>query len=463
MEALQAELDGLRRSRSQRWAPYYRKQREYFDYLYKRDMDAWYVLDPVIRLQRIRGTEHGRVAVLVDEAHQLAERARDMLTVELDRAALRRARQRAPEAIARRLRSVERAIRDVARPPVAEPDTQAATASIDVPAALLRALERLLRALAEDGVDFDQADETCRRAVFDCLRFLFAADWFTAEDFCYLLHRQGSDCRIEMLCLAPGAHIDATFAEFHGVVRFSGTVSPLWLFQQLHGRGDDPATARTRNDFPAERLGVYLVPDVATFYRERQRSLPALVRLVVAVLDAAPGNYLVALPSFEYVDLLRDAIAGVAVRAQRRDMTLDERDAFIRWMAETDAPRVGLVVMGGLFAESVDFDRDALAGVIVVTVGLPPPATSRNLIAARYGDFGEQVAYRQPAMTRVIQAAGRVVRGRDDAGIVVLVDPRFAQAEFQAFFPAHWQPRLVRCHEVGSHVAIFREALRKPE
>ncbi len=136
-------------------------------------------------------------------------------------------------------------------------------------------------------------------------------------------------------------------------------------------------------------------------------------------------------------------------------MTSDDRQAFIDWMGELDGVKLGLVVMGGLFAESVDFDGEALNGVIVVSAGLPPPSKVRDLIATRHGEDGYRVAYQQPAMTRVVQAAGRVVRGGKDSGIVVLVDPRFAKQDFQTYFPSHWAPRLTSTGHVAADVRHF--------
>ena len=177
--------------------------------------------------------------------------------------------------------------------------------------------------------------------------------------------------------------------------------------------------------------------------------------LINGVTAERGGNYLVAFPSFEYLEAVASHLSERSVRCQSRAMTSDDRQAFIDWMGELDGVKLGLVVMGGLFAESVDFDGEALNGVIVVSAGLPPPSKVRDLIATRHGEDGYRVAYQQPAMTRVVQAAGRVVRGGKDSGIVVLVDPRFAKQDFQTFFPSHWAPRLTSTGHVAADVRHF--------
>ncbi|MYE82921.1 MAG: ATP-dependent DNA helicase [Gammaproteobacteria bacterium] len=408
--------------------------------------DYNYVFDPVVRLRRLVTHASGSAGLLVDEAHQLAARTSDMLSVSMERRACRNALEDAPAGLSKRIRSVDRALLKLRREEEDGPIAQ--------PAALLRALERLLATAAE--VDL-AASPAARTFLGDCYRFVAGAGWFDETDYRYLLATEGREISVRMTCLSPAAHIADVLDGFHGAVRFSGTLSPPALFQALHGQ-PDARSGRVDAGFPEDALGVFVVPDVSTYYRDRARTLDALVGAVRAVTEAAPGNYLVALPSFAYLDLLAPALAAVSpfrVAAQRPGMADDERAVFLAELSGRDAPCIGAVVMGGVFAESVDFDGGALRGVIVVGPGLPPPSTERDLVAERYGDDGFTVAYLQPAMAKVVQAAGRAVRGPDDRGVVVLVDPRFTESRCQAFFPAHWRPERVRAAALGDAVAAF--------
>ena len=409
--------------------------------------DYNYVFDPVVRLRRLVTSGFGRVGLLVDEAHQLGGRAGEMLSVSLARAACRRALADAPSGLAARLRSVDRALLALRR---TEDD-----GPIAPPAALLRSLERLLAAAAD--VDLAPAPDT-RAFLGDGHRFVAGAGWFDATDYRYLLATAGRDVEVRMACLSPAGHVASVLGEFHGAVRFSGTLSPPKLFQTLHGQSEGARSGRVDAGFPDDALGVFAVPDVSTYYRDRARTLDALAGLVRTVTEAAPGNYLVALPSFAYLDAVTEALRAVSslrVRAQRPDMADEERARFVAELSDPGAPCIGAVVMGGLFAESVDFDGGALRGVVVVGPGLPPRSTERDLVAERHGNNGFTVAYLQPAMAKVVQAAGRAVRGPRDRGVVVLVDPRFAESRCQAFFPAHWRPRRVRAAAIGDAVAAF--------
>ncbi len=447
--------------------------------------DYNYVFDPVVRLERLTAPPFKRVGLLVDEAHQLGDRVRGMLSTSLKRAALKRALAEAPSQLVKRLGAVDRALLKLrreargtaagSRDPEGIPDVDDASSRvhhdsdgaqyrIEEPSALLRAVRRLLAAAVE--ADLGSYPAT-REFLFDCFRLQEGNGWRDEENYCHLLATTRRNIEVRMVCLSPSQHIDSVLRRYSGAVRFSGTVSPLPLFQVIHGQDASSRAARVRLDW-GSNLGVFIVSDVSTYYRDRAASRDALAGVVEAVIGAAPGNYLVAFPSFAYLDLVVPQLRGMAeVVAQRPGMTDAEKEVFIRRLSTRNrkpagdgAPLpqpslIGAAVMGGMFAESVDFDGGALEGVIVVGVGLVPRSLERDLIGERFGADGFDVAYRQPGMTRVAQAAGRAVRGVGDTGVVVLVDPRFPRADWGAFFPRYWRPVQVRSSEIGAAVASF--------
>ena len=430
--------------------------------------DYNYVFDPIVRFERLAAPPFTRVGLLVDEAHQLGDRVRGMLSTSLKRSALKRAlAETLPPRLASRLRAIDRALlklRREARDAAAQPgpeeqpgevreEAEQPEYRIEEPGALLRAVDRLLAEAAE--TDLGPHPET-REFLYDCFRFLEGDGWRDEENYCHLLATDRRNIEARMACLSPAEHIDAVLRRYAGAVRFSGTVSPLPLFQVIHGQDASSRAARVRLDWGAN-LGVFVVDDVSTYYRDRAASRDALAGVIEAVVGAAPGNYLVAFPSFAYLDLVVPRLSGVAeVVAQRPGMTDGEKREFIRRLsARNREPLIGAAVLGGMFAESVDFDGGALKGVIVVGVGLAPRSLERDLIGKRFGADGFDVAYRQPGMTRVAQAAGRAVRGVDDAGVVVLVDPRFREVEWGAFFPHHWRPVEAGRRDIGAAVASF--------
>ena len=450
--------------------------------------DYNYVFDPLVRLKRLTAAPlpGPRAGLVIDEAHQLGERVRDMLGAKLERGVVRAALREPALAAALRpgLRAIDRALGALAASlPKAATTTPVAASEVAEPKALRRAVDRVLAVLPTLA-----AETTAAAAVNDAAWQLLGlqrameragermgtgedesaaeggAATATAPAFHYLATSEGRDCSVEVVCTLPAEHIRATMAPFHGTVRLSGTLTPPRVYQRLHGFDDGPNVLRAASDPADDRLAVFVVPDVPTYYRARQASLPALATLIAEVGAATPGNCLVAFPSFEYLGAAAELLAGMSSRAadaqwrrQQPGMDLAARADFIAWLNEPNARRIGLAVAGGVFAESVDFDGDALRAVVAVGVGLPPRSLQRDLIAqdtALDGADGDEIAYRQPAMVRVAQAVGRIARG-GRPGVAVLVDPRFANAAYRAFFPTRWRPQTMPAKAASAAVRAF--------
>jgi Rad3-related DNA helicase len=424
--------------------------------------DYNYLLDPVVRLQRF--ADDGELGLLIDESHQLGDRVRDMLSLCLPRSAVRAAIREAPAGtLSRRLKSVDRALMNLRRTLIEDQEL-----IIDEPAALLRTIERAVDALADETLDLGAFPQV-QALMFELARWRRSASWRNPEEYRFFgLSQTGprgiKDLQVSLSCLDPAGYISTTLKGYGPHVRFSGTVSPLDLYQALHGVQEAPAE-RLESPFTPDQLGAFIVHDLPVYYRQREQTLPRLADLVVAVTGARPGNYLVALPSFQYLALLRTALEArlgdsECLLVQTPGMDDRARADFIGGFAHKDAPRLGLIVLGGVFAESVDFSHAPLSGVVCVGVGLPPGSPLREAVRdhfdARLGaGAGETVAYQQPAMTRVLQMAGRLLRGPADRGILCLVDDRFGQPAYQRFFPRHWQPERVRTADLPQRLENF--------
>ena len=419
--------------------------------------DYNYVFDPVVRLTRLENALFARVGLVVDEAHHLGDRVRAMLSAALPRRMVKAALAEAglPANAAKRFRSVDRTL--------AALGGGEAPRVIAKPEALCRAAERLVTAFATEAVDLE-AFPVAAQAYWQTLRFGRATVWAEAEEgesaFRYLASGSGRGLCVQLACTAPGTHIRRTLTAFQGTVRQSGTLAPAPVFQRMHGFDVDAPALVSEAGWEPERLGVFAVADLSTYFRDRERSLPRLIATIDSVAAATPGNALVAFPSFDYLAAAAGQFASAAdVRCQTADMALAERRDFIAWLNErrADRKRLGFVVMGGVFTESVDFDSEALRLVVVVGPGLPPRSLLRDLVAesaTRTGTDGFDAAYRQPAMTRVAQAVGRIARAPGQRGVAVLVDPRFAQPAYRAFLPQRW--RIASTPAAGAAAAVER-------
>lgn len=440
-------------------------------------MDYNYLFDPVVRLQRFGSMPDA--AILIDEAHQLEQRVRSMLSASLPKreiSAVVAKDSAAPEVIRKAARTLSRSFTRATKALI-DPATAASgggsrptrdfdDVQVRNPSAFTDRVGDFIAAVTELGDDAF-ASECVTALFFSALRWQRAQDWLelgsaelagNAAAF-----YQRSSQTLQLLCLDGSAHIAQTLANYGPNAQFSGTLSPLTVYQQLHG-DPDAQIARVEAGDLRERLGLYIVPDVPTLYRSRTESLPRLMALTHTVISAKPGNYFIAFPSFAYLEQFCSAFGAQypqhLLRIQQRASGLAEREAFVAHFRGSTTPTLGCVVLGGVFTESLDFADDALLGVIVVSVALPPPDNAREALAGYYRaqgnpHLGQVVAYRQPAMVRVIQAAGRVVRNDTDRGIVCLVDSRFQTADFAALQPAHWHPEVVKSQALAETLASF--------
>jgi DNA excision repair protein ERCC-2 len=290
--------------------------------------DYNYLFDPSVRLQRFAGERDA--AVLIDEAHQLAPRVRDMLSLTLSRSEVRAAlaersahsgpgapSERATTPVDRRVRAVDRQLvalaRDARRDYDIGPNGERGSGRddeirIDAPAALLRALERLCSTVYESGSPLE-GWPALQALFFNATRWVRDAAGDPRPDWLFRLELDDpgrGDVRVNLDCLDPGPWIAARLGEYGGHARFSGTVSPLDLYQLLHGFTGAPAE-RSGNLFRPEQLCVLQIGDVPTYLNARAASLGRLVELVGRVVEARPGNYLVAFPSFDYLRRFAEA------------------------------------------------------------------------------------------------------------------------------------------------------------
>ncbi len=426
--------------------------------------DYNYVFDPVVRLKRLAGVTGDRIALLIDEAHQLGDRVRDALSTVFSRSVLRRARPVLAAGLpTRRASALDRRLTELRREVVRQRgvDRAAFECRIDVPDALLRAADALLESLV--GVHAHaQPEPEVTELTFALLRLTRVAAWFDAGRFATFLRGNGRDIELDLRCIDASAAIADTLKEYRAHVRFSATLSPFELTARAHGQ-PDARTLRLPSPFPPERLGVFVVPDVSTLYRRRGATLAALVRVVHTLIESRRGNYLIALPSFDYLDLVAAGYAAAhpqqPIVRQTRGMTDAARADFIAAFHASDRAIVGFAVLGGVFTESIDLPDGALIGIAVVGIGLPPPTLERDAMAQLIdAPFGRMLAYEQPALTRVVQAAGRLIRRDSDRGVVCLIDARYLAREYRAYLPTHWRPIRTSSSQLASALAGFWKA-----
>lgn len=433
--------------------------------------DYNYLFDPLVRLQRFSADKDA--IVLVDEAHQLAPRVAESLSISISRFEFKVAIGLAAAPIAKRLRSVDRCLLKIAQNlPLESAEQQ----PVEIPQTLLHNLEKLLESAMQWQNDTSQAlPHEVSEAVFLAVRWLRLQPSMAICAYGYFASDRGQYFKLEARCLDPAPYLHRLFAGFGPHIRFSATVSPPRVYQRQHGallrvglEGEEGVFARAGSPFDASQLGVYVVPDVGTRYRVRASGMTALVDLVRETILARRGRYLVCFPSYQYLRdfsvLFEPEFVSFSDWTFRCQQSNDQAEQRLEMMAELQSS-IGAdtgvllgIVMGGVFAESIDLSSSPLDGIIIVGVAIPPPSAERNLVAAHFdadGFDGRLLAYIQPGMSRIVQAAGRLIRDRSHRGVLILVDGRYRAAQYRQFFPALWNTRTVTSRQLNAAVKEF--------
>ncbi len=402
--------------------------------------DYNYYFDGSAFLHALMKEEDWRAALLVDEAHNLLDRARGMYSAELAAASVMAVMEKAPLPIRKALRQLEREWQRLQRDQAAPYD-----ARDEIPEPFARALQDAVGVMAEHFTAHpDEPLGPLQQCFFDLLRFARLADSF-AKHSVFECRLEGDARVLAIRNLVPAPFLAGRFEACVSATCFSGTLAPFAFYRDTLGLPEDTATLDVDSPFRSEQLTVRVAMDVSTRFRDRTRSLATLVDIIAAQFARRPGNYLAFFGSFDY---LADAAAAFADRhpdvpmwQQSRGMREGERDAFLERF-EAGGQGIGFAVLGGAFGEGVDLPGDRLIGAFVASLGLPthnePNEVMRERMEALFGD-GYEYTYVYPGLQKVVQAAGRVIRTETDAGVLYLLDDRFARQEIRALLPAWWQ------------------------
>ncbi|WP_242468469.1 ATP-dependent DNA helicase [Burkholderia plantarii] len=418
--------------------------------------DYNYYYDGSALLHSLAVQNQWRIGVLVDEAHNLLDRARGMYSATLDQFVLADAKRRATPALAAPLERLNREWNALNRELEQDYVVQAT-----VPSALLLAAQRFIGRVSELLADVPLSIEPqVLQFAFDAMHFVNLAEQFDTHSIFDITRVTGEAARVRgsrggraksVLCVRnviPADFLAPRHAFARATVLFSGTLSPFHFYRDTLGLPDGTPALDVDGPFRASQLQVRVASHVSTRWRDREGSLAPIVELIAAQYARRPGNYLGFLSSFDYlrriVELMRERHPDVPVWAQERGMDEAARDAFLARFRD-GGRGVGFAVLGGAFAEGIDLAGDRLIGAFIATLGLPQVndvnEQMRRALDARFGS-GYDYMYLFPGMQKVVQAAGRVIRTEHDEGVVHLIDDRYRRREVQRLLPRWWRIEL---------------------
>ena len=422
--------------------------------------DFNYLFDPQVYIRRFFSSS-GNYAFLIDEAHNLTERAREMYSAEISFADISNT-DFLTEASSLRKVSINAAksFKNILVPLLKDETRKdkdgiihGAFHSHVMPSEFYVIFETLLNA-AEDELyaNFSAKDEEkstrisyLREYIFKIKKFYSAMCRFD-ECFQFFAFVDGKELKAKLFCIDTGKIINSRLDLGKSAVIFSATLSPISYYQSLLGADRTSDVLELDSPFAKEQLYAAIMNNITTRFSERDKSLLAICRVIAAALSSKRGNYMIFSPSFAYSEALYNAFKQkypkIKTILQKPNMSKNERNDFLEEFYKSKGTYLAaFCVMGGIYAEGIDLSEDKLIGAIIVGIGMPSLSFEREAISQYYqekSECGIEYAYLYPGMNRVLQAAGRVIRTENDRGIIVLIDDRFNDPLYKKIMPSLW-------------------------
>jgi Rad3-related DNA helicase len=415
--------------------------------------DYNHVFDPTVYLKRFFSEVTEPYVFLIDEAHNLADRVRDMYSAEVTKSRFYQLKKQlkdknhASAALRSALGSVNQYLLLLRKELEGESRRSRAIRlqDTDLDERMLAFITAAGEWLTQERYHAHPLQPELLELYFDALSFVRAAESYNAC-YCCIQEVSGSEVSVTYFCLDPSEAIKACLVRARATVMFSATLTPLPYYREILGGSRDDDILSLLSPFDRERLLLTAHTGISTKYQDREASVEPISDAIYVSVSKRKGNYLVFFPSYTYMRSVYAALheqhPGLRIAVQQSSMDEGERAAFLeQFDAENAETLVGFCVLGGIFSEGIDLKGERLIGCVIVGVGLPMVSLRQNLIRDYYDSLngsGFDYAYVFPGMNKVLQAAGRIIRSESDWGLAVLIDSRFGFEKYRALFPEHW-------------------------
>ena len=417
--------------------------------------DYNYAFDPNVHLKRFFGENiSGDYIFLIDEAHNLVERGREMYSAEISRQTLFTLRKKIRKHFPKLARALDKASRQMLE---LEEDLKASQNPYQVlsnpgvlPVTFLTISGELEEILEEKNLE-----EELRKEI---LEFYFVVrDFLNVSELVdenYVVYTEcfgENDFRLRLFCVNPAANLSEYLKKGRSAVFFSATLFPMLYYRELLTTETDAYGIYVQSPFSAKNRRILIGSDVSSRYTRRNHTeYRKIAEYISRCVWQRQGNYMVFFPSYRLMEDVYQvyeeefSVDWVHCIRQNSDMTEREREEFLEEFQSREGTLVGFCVLGGIFSEGVDLTGESLIGAIIVGTGLPQIGSEREILKEYYDrkkQSGFDYAYRYPGMNKVLQAAGRVIRTKEDRGVILLLDDRFLGRDYGEIFPREWKDR----------------------
>jgi DNA excision repair protein ERCC-2 len=418
--------------------------------------DYNYVFDPRAYLRRFFAEGDGDYVFLIDEAHNLVDRAREMFSASLTKTQfyeIKKQLKGKSKALDKSLSAINKRMIEY-RKSCTEAGFLVSAEKPEDFIGQVAEFTGLCELLLKENPALGEHNEFLQ-LYFEALNFQLVGEFFDERYVAFTEAKYG-EVTVKLFCLDPSFLLGEAFKRGGSAVLYSATLTPLDYFRDILGGNNDDRLLSLDSPFDSRHLCLMAADRISTRFKHREQSVGKLAGMIGAFVTRKTGNYIIYFPSYKYMkDVLTsftEAFPHIRTAEQGTGMSEEEREQFLACFE--DDPRETLVafcVLGGIFSEGIDLKGSRLIGSAIISVGLPQLSVQQDIIKDyfnRKNGMGYEYAYMFPGMNKVLQAAGRVIRSDDDIGAVLLIDERYSHQNYLKLFPKHWREcRLIRDKE----------------
>lgn len=410
--------------------------------------DYNYVFDPKAHLIRYFDEDEYQSKILVDEAHNLVDRSKEMYSARLDSNIpffLEELISAYDSSITKNVKNFYKELEKYKE--LINDDLYYYSHFLDdVMLSSLKQIVSKCELVLSDNKDIKEKDDILKY-YYLIKDFTDTSEYYEENHIFLIKQKEDKSYEITLKCCDASSYIYETIKlKTKGIVFFSATLFPINYYMDLLTKGNGKYI-NLPSPFDKDNLKLIIKDNVSTKYKDRANTVLDICSVINTLVNSKKGNYIAFFPSYKYIELVLEnlEVSSTELIIQKSNMKDKEKENILEKFKDTKKAHLGLFVLGGSFSEGIDFEGDLLNGVIIVGVGLPMVNIENNILCNFFEEKyskGFDYAYTYPGFNKIVQAAGRVIRTEYDRGVVILIDQRYKYRLYQELMPDFWSDRL---------------------